>query len=187
MPRIAPVDPKQATGKARDLLDGVQASIGATPNIMRTMAQSPAVLRAYLEMGKALSTGTFSIALQEQIALTVAGANHCDYCASAHTLIARNAGVAEDELTANLKGQSGDPHTQAILTLTQAIVEKRGFASDQDIGDARAAGVSDAEIVEIVAAVAKNIFTNYINHLAHTEIDFPYVSAGEAEAAAAIA
>ena len=185
MPRIAPVDPNTATGRAKDLLDGVKAEIGATPNLMRTMAQSPAVLEAYLEMGKALSAGTLSAALQEQIALTVAGANHCDYCASAHTLLGRNAGVADDELAANLTGRSANPHTQAILNLAQTIVATRGFVSDQDLGNARTAGVSDGEITEVVAAVAKNIFTNYFNHVARTEVDFPYVSAGEADAAAA--
>ena len=187
MPRIAPVNPNTATGRAKELLDGVQAALGATPNLLRTMAQSPAVLDAYLGLSKALSTGVLSAALREQIALTVAGENHCDYCASAHTLLGRNAGVAEDELAANLHGRSSDPHTQAILTLAQAIVAKRGFVSDSDIADARRAGVSDAEITEVVAAVAANTFSNYFNHVAQTEVDFPHVSAGETDAAAAAA
>ena len=184
MPRIAPVDPNTATGRAKELLDGVQAALGATPNLMRTMAQSPAVLDAYLGLSKTLSTGILSTPLREQIALTVAGENHCDYCASAHTLLGRNAGVTEDELAANLQARSSDPHTQAILTLAQAIVAKRGFVSDRDLAGARHAGVTDAEIAELVAAVAANTFTNYLNHVARTEVDFPFVSAGEADAAA---
>ncbi len=187
MPRLTPIDPSTATGKAKELLDGVQAALGVTPNLIRTMAQSPSVLDAYLALSKALSAGTFSAALQEQIALTVAGENHCDYCASAHTLVGRKEGVGEDELAANLQGRSGDPHTQAILTLAQAIVTKRGFVSDQDLAEARLAGVDDAEIAEVTAGVAKNIFTNYFNHVAQTEVDFPHVSAGEAEAATAAA
>ena len=123
MPRLTPIDPNVATGRAKDLLDGVQAALGVTPNLIRTMANSPAVLDAYLALSKALSAGTLSAALQEQIALTVAGENNCDYCASAHTLIGRKEGVPEDELTANLQGRSSDPHTQAILNLAQAIVE----------------------------------------------------------------
>ncbi len=187
MPRLTPIDPDTATGRAKDLLDGVQAALGVTPNLMATMAQSPAVLDAYLALSKALSAGTLSGALQEQIALTVAGENHCDYCASAHTLLGGNEGIAEDELAANLQGRSSDPHTQAVLNLAQAIVTKRGFVSDQDLTEARLAGVSDAEIAEVTAGVAKNIFTNYFNHVAQTEVDFPHVSAGEAEAAAAVA
>ena len=91
-------------------------------------------------LSQTLSSGVLSAALREQIALTVAGANHCDYCASAHTLLGRNAGVSEDELTSNLEGRSADPHTQAVLNLAQAIVEKRGFISDQELGFARTAG-----------------------------------------------
>lgn len=187
MPRISPIDPKSATGRAKELLDGVQASIGATPNLFRTLALAPATLDAYLALGKSLSGGSFANAQKEQIALAIAGENHCDYCASAHTLLGRKAGVADEELAANLKGASGDAHVQALLTLAQNIVSKRGFVSDADLTVARDAGVNDAEIVEIVAEVARNIFTNYLNHVAQTEIDFPHVSAGEVEAASAAA
>jgi len=187
MPRITPIDPNTTTGQAKNLLDGVQATLGVTPNLIRTMANSPAVLDAYLALSKALSAGTLSAAHQEQIALTVAGENNCDYCASAHTLIGRKEGVLEDELAANLQGRSSDPHTQAILKLAQAIVVKRGFVSDQDLAEARLAGVSDAEITEVTAGVAKNIFTNYFNHVAQTDIDFPHISAGEADVRAAAA
>ncbi len=185
MPRIAPIDPDTATGKTKELLDGVQAAIGATPNLFRTIAQAPSVLDAYLAHSKAVSSGTLSNAVREQIALVIAGANHCDYCASAHTLIGRGAGVADAELAANLKGHSSDPHTQALLSLAQAIVAKRGFVSDTELADARLAGITEGEIIEVVGEVARNIFTNYLNHVAQTDVDFPYVSAGEAEAAAA--
>lgn len=187
MPRISPIDPASATGRAKELLDSVQATLGATPNLMRTLAQAPVALEAYLGLSKSLSGGVFTKAQKEQIALAVAGENHCDYCASAHTLLGRNAGLAEEELTANLQGRSSDPHVQALLNLTRAIVARRGFVTDAELAETRQAGVSDAEIVEVVAEVARNIFTNYLNHVAQTEVDFPHVSAGEADAAAAAA
>ncbi len=185
MSRIDPIDPKQAQGQAKELLDVVQAELGATPNLLRTFAQAPSVLNAYLSLSKNLSGGSLTKAVREQIALSIAGENHCDYCASAHTLLGRGAGVSEDELSANLDGVSNDPRIQALLTFAKAVVAKRGFVSDQEIAEARAAGISDAEIVEVVGEVALNVLTNYLNHVAQTEIDFPYVSAGEAEAAAA--
>ncbi|GAB4231742.1 MAG: carboxymuconolactone decarboxylase family protein [Methyloligellaceae bacterium] len=185
MPRIAPLDPARATGRAKELLDGVQASLGATPNLLRTLAHSPAALEAYLAFSKALSGGLLSEALQEQIALAIAGENHCDYCASAHTLIAKGAGVPDQEAAENLAGRSADPRTRAILDFARAIVASRGFVSDAQLDAVREAGVGDGEIAEIIAAVAKNIYTNYFNHVARTDIDFPRVSAGEAEAATA--
>ncbi len=92
MPRIDPIDPAQAQGKAKALLDGVQKALGMTPNLMRTMARSPAVLEAYLGFGKALGGGSLSAQIREQIAVAVSGANSCEYCVSAHT--AKNLGVA---------------------------------------------------------------------------------------------
>ena len=185
MSRIDPVDPRNATGQAKELLDAVQAELGSTPNLLRTLAQAPSVLNAYLSLSKTLSGGSLSKAAREQIALAIAGENHCDYCASAHTLLGRSAGVGEDELSANLKGVSGDARTQILLSFAKTVVAKRGFVSDHELSDARAAGISDAEIVEVVGEVALNVLTNYLNHVAQTEVDFPYVSAGEAEAAAA--
>ncbi|MDA7947377.1 MAG: carboxymuconolactone decarboxylase family protein [Hyphomicrobiaceae bacterium] len=185
MSRIEPIDPQKASGQAKELLDAVQSELGATPNLIRTLAQAPSVLNGYLALSKALSAGALSNALREQIALAIAGENNCDYCASAHTLIGRSAGVNEDELSANLQGESNDARTQALLTFAKSVVAKRGFVSDRELADARTAGISDGEIVEVVGEVARNILTNYLNHVAQTEIDFPFVSAGEAEAAAA--
>ena len=179
MPRIAPLDPAQATGKAKTLLDGVKASIGAQPNIFRTLAHSPAALESYLNLSQGLAGGNFSAALREQIALAVAGENNCDYCASAHTFVGRKNGLSDNELAANLTGKSNDSRTEAILTFAKAIVEKRGFVSNAEVKSVRDAGLNDGEIIELIAVVSANIFTNYFNHVVQTEIDFPVVSAGE--------
>jgi alkylhydroperoxidase family enzyme len=53
------------------------------------------------------------------------------------------------------------------------LVTRRGGATAADIEAARRASLGDAEIVEIIAAVAINIFTNYVNIAADTEVDFP--------------
>ena len=98
MPRIAAVDLASATGKAKDLLAGVQKALGATPNLMRTMANVPAVLDGYLAFSGALRGGGLSPQAREAVALAVAGENGCGYCAAAHTFLAGKAGVARDEL-----------------------------------------------------------------------------------------
>ncbi len=175
MPRIQPIELDQAHPKAKALLEGVHKSLGITPNIMATMAQSPATLEAYLGFGKALSGASISPQLREQIALTVAGENSCGYCASAHTAIGTKLGVDTDELAANLKGLSSDPKTEAALEFARRIVIERGWVSDDDLRHVREAGYSEGEITEIVAAVAQNLFSNYFNHLADTDVDFPRV------------
>jgi uncharacterized peroxidase-related enzyme len=148
--------------------------MGMVPNLMKTMAQSPVALASYLGFSKSLG-GALTEPLREQIALAVAGANDCSYCASAHSALAANVGLAPEELAANLRGESGDDRTGAALRFARAVVGERGRVSDADLNDIRAAGYTDAQIVEIVAVVALNLFTNYFNHVAATDIDFPVV------------
>ena len=81
--------------------------------------------------------------------------------------------VTPGEIDAHLAGRSDDPRTAAILRLARSVLETRGFVADADLGAARAAGLSEADIVETVANVVANIFTNYLNHVAATDIDFP--------------
>lgn len=175
MPRINPIDANIATGSAKQLLDGVKAQLGGVPNLIATFAQSPKVLEGYLALNAALGQGALSARLREQIALTVAGVNNCDYCASAHTVLGRRAGIDAEELSRNLRGQSQDRATQAALNFVRAVVKRRGQMDDDDVEALRSVGFGDGEIVEIVAHIGLNLFTNYFNHIAATEIDFPAV------------
>ena len=176
MQRITAVNPAEATGKAKQLLDGVHAKLGMTPNLMKTMATSPAVLEAYLGFGAALGTGTLDARFREQMALTVAQANSCEYCLSAHTTIGKMVGLTPEEIAASRGAHSQDAKRDAGLQFAQTLVVQRGEVSDQAMADVRAAGYADGELAEIVANVAINIFTNYFNHVARTDVDFPRVS-----------
>ena len=183
MPRLTAIDPKEATGKAKELLDGVKAKIGMVPNLMRTYANSAAALEGYLNFSGALGGGLLNAKLREQIALTVADANSCEYCLSAHTAIGKMVGLNENELVASRHAGSSDAKTDAALKFAHQIVVKRGEVLDSEVQAVRAADYSEGEIVEIVANVALNIFTNYFNHVAQTVVDFPKVSLTVAQAA----
>ncbi|MGI9336173.1 MAG: carboxymuconolactone decarboxylase family protein, partial [Gammaproteobacteria bacterium] len=165
------------------LLAGVKAQMGGVPNILATMAQSSAALGGYLGFAGALAEGKLSAQLREQIALTAAGANQCDYCASVHTAVGGKSGIAADELNRNLYGTSSDPKVQGALRFVTRLISARGNVSDEDIALVRRAGFSDEEIVEIVANTTLNIFTNYFNHFAGTDIDFPVVRTRDLAAA----
>ncbi len=183
MQRITALQPSTAAAPAKTLLDAVQKKIGMVPNLFATIAHSPAALQAYLQQSEALATGHLTAALREQVALTTAGFNGCDYCASAHTLMGKGAGVSAEEATSNLLGRSNDAKTQAALDFSKAILRTRGHVSDAELAAVRAAGFTDAEIVELVANVAINVFTNYFNNVAKTVVDFPHVSTGSVAAA----
>ncbi len=175
MQRIAAVNPAEATGKTKQLLDGVKAKIGMTPNLMKTLAAAPAALEAYLNFSGALAAGSLDAKLREQIALTVAQANSCEYCLSAHSAIGKMVGLKPEEIAASREAHSADAKRQAGLQFAQAVVVERGEVSDAALGRVRDAGYTDGEIAEIVANVAVNIFTNYFNHVARTDVDFPRV------------
>ena len=181
MSRIPTVNPEQATGKALELLSGVQAKLGMTPNLMRAMANSPAVLDGYLQFSGALGRGELSAKTREQIALAVAQANSCDYCLSAHSAIGKTVGLTTEQVRDARQGAAVDSKSNAILKVTTQLVEQRGLVSDSDLSAARNAGVTDAEITEIVANTALNLFTNYFNHVAETEVDFPKAEELEVE------
>ena len=176
MQRINAIDPAEATGKTKKLLDGVQAKLGMTPNLMKTLASAPAALEAYLNFGAILGTGVLEAKFREQIAIAVAQANSCEYCLSAHATIGKMVGLTPEEIAASRESHSEDAKRNAGLQLAQAIVVQRGEVSDAALASPRTAGYTDGEITEIVANVAVNIFTNYFNLVARTEVDFPRVS-----------
>lgn len=175
MPRLTQIADANASPQAAELFAGVKAKVGMVPNLYRVLANEPAALAATLAIGDNLAKGSFDRKTREAIALAVAGANACDYCASAHSAISKSLNVSQEEISARLNGKSADAKLQAILTFAVAVVEKRGLVSDEDLKAARAAGLTDGEIVETVANVVQNILTNYINHVAQTDIDFPVV------------
>ena len=177
MARLNLVEREQATGKAKELLDGAHKKIGMTPNLYRGMANSPAVLSTYFAMQNELGQGELNPQVREQIALTVGEANACDYCLAAHSLIGKSTGLDETALEDARRGSAADAKTNATLQFAQRIVSERGHVTDADIADAREAGLTDGELAEVVANVAMNIFTNYFNHVTDTPVDFPRVAA----------
>lgn len=180
MPRLSQISDQTASKETMDIFKAIKSKIGMVPNLYRVAANQPATLRALLGANDALAEGSFSAHDREAIALAVAGANGCDYCASAHAAISAGMKVQPTAVDDHLRGRSRDPRLQAMLALSLAIVEHRGTVTDADLGAARTAGLADADITEVVANVVVNIFTNYLNNVAETDIDFPVRHTGAA-------
>jgi uncharacterized peroxidase-related enzyme len=163
---------------SRALLEGVKQQLGIAPNLFRMVANSPAALQGYVGLLGALGHGTLPAAVQEGIALAIAEFNACNYCLSAHTYLGKNvAKLDESEIAANRDGTSQNPKADAAVRFARKVAQLRGHLSDGDVRAVRSAGYSDGEIVEIVQHVALNTWTNYVNSVARTEIDFPVVMA----------
>lgn len=174
MQRIKAIEPETATGQTRDLFDQVQSKLNSVPNMMRTMGNSPAVLKGYLSFNEALGESAIGPKLGELIALTVANANGCNYCNAAHSFIASElVGIGQDIIQAAREGKAADPKIQAALVFTRTLLAKKGKVNNKDIESLRSAGFTDAEVTEIIAHTVLNIFTNYFNNAAGVEVDFP--------------
>jgi uncharacterized peroxidase-related enzyme len=160
------------------LLAAVQRGLGVTPNMTKAMANSPALLKGYLDLSSALVGGQLAGAVREQVALAVAQSNSCDYCLSAHSYLAEHVAHLDAEtVTAARKGDAADPHTAAVLHLAVEVNDTRGAIGAGSLDQARAAGVTDEQTAEAIGLVALNVLTNYFNKAAGVEVDFPYVSA----------
>ncbi|MEP3225619.1 MAG: carboxymuconolactone decarboxylase family protein [Parasphingorhabdus sp.] len=183
MQRIKQIDPVTTSNEAVELLNEVKSNMGMVPNIIATMANSTTLLKGYLGLSGTLGNGLLGNQLTEQIALAVAGANQCDYCASAHSALGSMAGIEDNELADNLRGNSSDPKTKLVLDFVNDIVKAKGRVSDTSLVLMHSNGFSNEEILEIFGHVMLNIFTNYFNHLVGTEIDFPVVNTQGAVAA----
>ncbi|HEX6250554.1 MAG TPA: carboxymuconolactone decarboxylase family protein [Gemmatimonadaceae bacterium] len=175
MARITALDREHVAPRAGALLDAVKQKLGMVPNMMRTMAQSAAVLDGYLALNAALARGQLGGRVGEQIALLTAEQNGCAYCAAAHTALGKGGGLSDADIDAARSGRASDAKAAAALALARAVIETRGHVADADITAARKAGLADGEIGEVVAHVALNVFTNYFNSLADTDVDFPAV------------
>lgn len=183
MSRLPLPSPETATGEVKQAFDHVQAAYRMVPNGIRALGSAPSVLSGYLAFGEALGEGALSHGERERIAVLTAQRNACGYCLSAHTAAGRAAGLSHDDLLATRLGQVTEPRAAAVVRLAGAVLEHKGDVPDHEIAAARAAGLSDGELVEIVAHVSMNTFTNYLNRLVQPEYDFPAVSLDAAETA----
>ena len=177
MSRITiPANINAAPKESQPLLEVINKKFGQVPNLFRLVSNAPSALQGYLALSEALSKGKITDVTGKRIALAVSEINGCDYCLSAHTYLGLNAfKLTQNEIDANRDGSSLDPKAAAAVQFAASIAKDKGRLSSDSIEEIKQAGYSEEEIVEIVLHVALNTFTNFLNELAQTEIDFPEV------------
>jgi uncharacterized peroxidase-related enzyme len=182
MPRIHPIHPEQADDKTAATLSAVRARLGMLPNLFATLARAPAAFNGYLQLSEALGRGRLTSRQREMIAIAVAQENACEYCLSAHTALGHGVGLSDEDIDRARHGGASDPKDDAATELALRIVQSRADLSDSALALARRSGLDDELIIEIVAHVALNVLTNYVNRVAGTEVDFPVVNLSPAAA-----
>ncbi|PZM08311.1 carboxymuconolactone decarboxylase family protein [Rhizobium tubonense] len=168
---------EEAPEAAKPTLEAIKKQIGALPNVFRMMANSPSVLEAYAAaLNGALGKGKIDKKIRERIALAIAQMNGCEYCLAAHTYTGTHVTkLSLEEIAAARRGGSSEARADAAVKFAVRVAEARGGVSEQEVEGLKAAGFDDGELLEIVAHVAANTFTNYMNEVFKTDVDFPKV------------
>ena len=166
----------EATGHAAQLFAAIKSAVGMVPNAYVGIgSNSPHALEAALNLDAALKKGGLDGREIEAIKLVVSDAADCDYCLAAHTVLGQQAGVSAETLAAAQIGQSSDPRTAAALAFALKAVTQRAQVSDADVAQLHEVGFGDEQVVELLAHVALNLFTNYVNVAFQVPVDFPPV------------
>jgi uncharacterized peroxidase-related enzyme len=180
MPRIAIPDRDDAPAESRSILDNVNRMLGFVPNLQRLMSISPNALAGWAGLMGALSK-TLDVKTRDGIALAVSDVDGCNYCLAAHSYISSNlAKIPPEEIALNREGRSSEPKRQAAIAFAKALIEKRGKVTDEEFAAVKAAGWTDANIVEMIALSAQFLLTNFVNNAVQTPIDFPEVDPAKA-------
>lgn len=175
MSRITLVDQRNANAEQKLLLDGVLLQFGAVPNYLRVLANSPVALRAFLGLHGVASDGSLSAKTRVRIALALAQQNNSEYALSVHTMLGRDMGLTGNEMATNRAGSSEDAKAAVSVKLACSLSEHHGTISNAELFEAREAGHTEAEIVEIMTHVGLNMITVMIGNASHVEIDFSRV------------
>ena len=179
MPRIRLPTDSELPAASLPILHVFGSKLGFVPNVIRLLSASPAALAGFVGLRGALG-GQLDRRTREAIALVVSEVNGCSYCLAAHSYTASEGHTQPEEISRNRLGQSSDEAVGAAARFAGQVVETRGHVTDVDLAKVRAAGFSDAQVVDIIALSVQFMFTNLMNTVAGTEIDFPAFEPGGA-------
>lgn len=173
MARLPVVTQENADGDIQKTYAAIESKFGMVPNIFKGMANSPVTLNAYLKLDELIAGGRFSPVEQDIVRMTVSQYNGCEYCVAAHHggLLAKK--VRRDEIRQIRKGTPTDPKHAALIAFTLKVIESKGFVSDQDLAEFKAAGFTDAHAAEITVIIAQKTLSNLFNHINETDLDLP--------------
>lgn len=171
-----PLQQVPITEEVQQLFTGIEHRYGFVPNTMHLMGHSPAVLNSYLSNIDQLAAGHIGHHLAELIALRTATINKSLYCDISHRFIAAKlVGIPVAVISEARQGKSKDTRIQSLLNFVTRVVENRGQISGEETILLQEAGYSDTEMVEIIAHITFNIFTNYFNLITKPALDFPII------------
>jgi len=166
MRTIAPLRPENAPEKSRVLLEEIVGRHGAVGDMVATMAHSPALLRGYLDLSRAMKRVGLPRRLSEKVSLAAQGWIGCGTCLAAHTAAARTAGLTETDIALARQATATDPREAALLTFAVRVLAEPASVTAEDVTELRDHGWTDRTIAEVVGLVSLNLLTGSFNLVA---------------------
>ena len=162
--------------KAQEVLDKARSAFGFVPNLIRELAtHSPAVAEVYLSGNAAIADASLTAQEQQAVILAISSYNDCHYCTAAHTFVGKMVGLPEGEIEAiKAGGLPQDERLRDLVSATRRILGKRGWLNDADLAEFEALGIDRGQLYEIVALIGIKMISNYVNHIAYTEVDVQF-------------
>jgi uncharacterized peroxidase-related enzyme len=164
---------EEADEKGQEIFDKLQKKLGRVINIYGAMANSSHALDALLTFGNILRQGELSAIEAEAVALYMGQVNDCHYCLAAHSKIARSLKLSDEQINELRQGKSSDAKLNALVVLVKEMIDKKGYIDQSVLDNFLDAGYSKAAVVEVIGFISLNYMTNYFNHVADVECDFP--------------
>ena len=178
MSRINTPSVASATGVSAEVFAEIKKAAGKVPNTFAAIgALNPQALKAVLAADGALAAGNLSATDRETIKLVVSAVAGCDYCVAAHSLLGKMAGLKPEALKQIREGlPTGDTKRDALVRFVRELQQTSGTISDEAYAAIRAAGYTEAQLVDIALAITTTVFTNVFNRINDTALDFPRVA-----------
>jgi uncharacterized peroxidase-related enzyme len=165
-------DTGSAPESSRPLLEKAEGAFGFVPNILSIMAESPALLEAYMSLSEIFEKTDFDATEKQVVLLAVSHDNGCGYCLAAHSGIASMQKLPDDVIEAVVQGRKiDDDRLEALRAFTQRVVSTRGNPGSDDIDAFLKAGYSRRQLLDVIAGVGMKTLSNYTNHIAETPLD----------------
>jgi len=164
---------EQTPPEVQEIFRGLKKKIGMVPNLYKVEANSPVAFKAFLDLGSRLEGGFFSPKEVQAIYLATSQSNECTYCLAAHTALGKMAGFSEEETLELRTATIQDEKLRALTGLAKEITQTKGHPGQERINEFFRAGYGQQALVELVGMIAFKTFSNYLNHIADTPIDFP--------------
>ena len=169
--------PDTAPEKSREILSAVNGKLGFVPNVVGALAESPAVLKGWVDMKAASESGLFSPVERKIVHMTVSYLNDCNYCIAAGTTLGEKENIPRDLLN-DLRNDRPlkDQKLEHLRLFTKSVMKKLGRPDREDIDAFLKAGYTNAHILEVVMGISLSVMGNYINHIAVPPLDKAFES-----------